>query len=115
MKDQLYATWTLWLAVGVDGSERDSQENLCLEDRTATRLAVFRCRLVPMVDVAGTIRRHVWGILSAFVTGANNCIAEAIDCVLPAAARWVNLLPGRANERLAIYGARIDEMRRPTS
>jgi transposase len=38
-----------------------------------------RCRLVPVKDVAATVKAHLWGIINAVVTSTTNAIGESLN------------------------------------
>lgn len=38
-----------------------------------------RCRLAPMVKVARTVRKHLWGIINAVILGVDNASGESIN------------------------------------
>ena len=47
-----------------------------------------RCRLAPMQAVAQTIRKYLWGILNAIVSGTTNARAEGLNSRIQAIKRW---------------------------
>ena len=62
-----------------------------------------RCRLQPIIDAAKTIRRHLWGILNAVVTGATNATAESINAGIQRIKRRACGYRNRQSFRTAIY------------
>jgi transposase len=62
-----------------------------------------RCRLQPIIKVAGTIRRHLWGILNAVVSGATNATAEGINAGIQRLKKRACGYRSREAFRTAIY------------
>ncbi len=62
-----------------------------------------RSRLEPVTRVAGTIRRHLWGIVNAIVLGATNAVSESINSRI----QWIKKMAcgfrNRVRFRNAIY------------
>ena len=62
-----------------------------------------RCRLPPMQAVAPTIRKYLWGILNASVSGATNARAEGLNSRIQAIKRRARGYRNRERFRHAIY------------
>lgn len=62
-----------------------------------------RCRLPPMQGVAQTIRKYLWGILNAIVSGTTNARAEGLNSRIQAIKRRACGYRNRERFRGAIY------------
>lgn len=62
-----------------------------------------RCRLAPMVKVAQTLRRYLWGILNATVLGVHNGHAESMNSRIQRIKRQACGFRNRDRFRNAIY------------
>ena len=62
-----------------------------------------RCRLLPMQAVAQTIRKYLWGILNAIVSGATNARAEGLNSRIQAIKRRACGYRNRERFRHTIY------------
>jgi len=48
----------------------------------------LRCRLIPMVKAAKTIRNHLWGILNAIILGVTNAGSESLNAKIQKLKKW---------------------------
>lgn len=62
-----------------------------------------RCRLDPIIKAARTIRRHLWGILNAIITGTTNATAESINAGIQRLKKRACGYRNRDTFRTAIY------------
>lgn len=63
----------------------------------------LRCRLEPVVKVARSFRKYLWGILNAVIAGVTNARAEAINAKIQRLKRMACGYRNRARFRNAIY------------
>jgi transposase len=63
----------------------------------------LRCRLEPVVKVARSIRKYLWGILNAIVAGVTNARAEALNAKIQRLKRMACGYRNRERFRNAIY------------
>ena len=63
----------------------------------------LRCRLGPMRKAARTVRKYLWGILTAIVAGATNALTEGINARIQELKRRACGYRNRARFREAIY------------
>lgn len=61
-----------------------------------------RCRLKPMTKAAGTIKRHLWGIVNAIVLKKTNAGAESLNAKIQKLKRWACGYRNRERFRTAI-------------
>ncbi len=62
-----------------------------------------RCRLPPVQAVARTIRKYLWGILNAIITGTTNARAQGLNARIQTIRRRACSYRNRARFRVAIY------------
>lgn len=63
----------------------------------------LRCRLDPVVKVARSIRKHLWGIVNAIIAGVTNARAEALNAAIQRIKRMACGFRNRDRFRTAIY------------
>lgn len=63
----------------------------------------LRCRLAPMQAVAQTIRKYLWGILNAIISGATNALTEGMNSRIQELKRRACGYRNRERFRNAIY------------
>jgi len=61
-----------------------------------------RCRLEPVVKAAGSIRRHLWGIINAIVLSATNASSESLNAKIQRIKRMACGFRSRERYRTAI-------------
>lgn len=63
----------------------------------------LRCRLAPMRKVAETVRKYLWGILTAILAGATNALSENVNARIQDLKRRARGYRNRDRFRHAIY------------